>query len=87
MSRERKVSATSAQTSNPVPELLLSKSHIEARDSSFMTALHHACENGHLLVADALLRKGANVESAGRGSKLPLIFAASSGNIQVAEPC
>lgn len=47
-----------------------------------MTALHHACEQGHLDSINMLLDNKATLEAPGRNHKTPLICAAEAGRSQ-----
>jgi ankyrin repeat protein len=49
-----------------------------------MTALHYACENGHLGVV-GLLNHKADINAAGSDRRTPLIYAAAMGRVQVTQ--
>jgi ankyrin repeat protein len=55
---------------------------LEAKDGNMMTALHHACEEGHLDAINILLDNRAAIEAPGQDRKTPLICAAEAGRSQ-----
>ncbi|RYP15646.1 hypothetical protein DL766_009358 [Monosporascus sp. MC13-8B] len=62
-----------------VVEELLERVPPVGTDDDGRTALHAACANGHVAVAEVLLRGGANVLAVDRWGKTPLHLAASGG--------
>lgn len=52
-------------------------------NKSGWTALHYACTNGHLQIAEFLLNKGAQVNALSDSDTTPLMMAVRSGNIQL----
>jgi ankyrin repeat protein len=51
--------------------------NVDATDSNGMTALHHACVNGHYEVAKLLLERNADKEIAYKPGLTPLYCACS----------
>eukprot|EP00730_Choanoeca_flexa_P009566 TRINITY_DN12671_c0_g1_i6.p1 TRINITY_DN12671_c0_g1~~TRINITY_DN12671_c0_g1_i6.p1 ORF type:complete len:128 (+),score=16.15 TRINITY_DN12671_c0_g1_i6:59-385(+) len=58
---------------------------MEAKDDYNRTLLHWACLDGHLAVAEMLIRKGADMEAKDKDNRTPLHFACVNGHLAVAE--
>jgi ankyrin repeat protein len=57
----------------------------ETSEGADLTCLHIAAANGHIKVADLLIKKGANIEATDYEGKTPLMIAAEVGNVQFIE--
>lgn len=55
--------------------LLLCRADVNATDNFLWTPLHHACYNGHLDIAEMLVKAGAAVNAPAIGSATPLMRA------------
>ena len=65
---------------NKISQLLQSDPDLlNSRDQQNKTALHFACQNGHIEVVKLLVEKGANVNITDYDFKSPLLWAASEG--------
>ncbi|KAI0893276.1 hypothetical protein F4806DRAFT_504998 [Annulohypoxylon nitens] len=56
---------------------------IDTPDSDANTALHHACELGHLHMVQKLVESGASLDSTSSSSRTPLVQALHAENIDV----
>jgi len=62
---------------------LLPMSAVDAKDDNMWTALHFACDAGHLKCAEALCAAGADVDLQDTDGMTPMHFAATHGHVHV----
>lgn len=59
----------------PQPLLLFHRADVNATDNFMWTPLHHACYNGHLEIAELIVKAGGAVDAPAIGSATPLMRA------------
>ncbi|OQV12509.1 Transient receptor potential cation channel subfamily A member 1 [Hypsibius exemplaris] len=70
-----------------VLEKLLSQRHerLLVTDASGKTLLHHAAENGHVLMVDMLFQRGSDLEATDNDGQTPLHLAAMKDHVKVVQ--
>lgn len=75
--------ADTRQLQLPQLLLLLCRADVNATDNFLWTPLHHACYNGHLDIAEVLVKAGAAVNAPAIGDATPLMRAIEASRLDM----